>query len=267
VTDVAVSPTVGRRVPVVAPLARQEGGRLLRHPVTVLAFAVFVLELGLSARSEGGPREAFETVVSLPSFFPGVLMILAANLVATRDLRARSGELLDSLPSSAGVRTAGLLVAGLAPAAACLVGVLGLDLVLTLRGEFVESPDAWQVMQGPVTVLGACALGTMVGRWVTAPPAVLVVMVGVVAANLWLSALGRGALFGPMFPWVRWGTQPEEWAGTLDGSSLWHVVYLLALCALAACGALLRDVRRPSVVLASCCCLVLVASAGFWQLP
>ena len=73
-------------------LALQEARRLMRHPVTVLGFAIYVVATVSTVIVDQGPRSAFETVGMVLTFYPGVLMILAGTLLATRDLRAGSGE-------------------------------------------------------------------------------------------------------------------------------------------------------------------------------
>ncbi len=52
------------------------------------------------------------------------------------------------------------------------------------------------------------------------------------------------------------------------GSPAWHSAYLLALCAMAARGAFLREAARPRRVLAVCAaCTAVAVVTGVLQLP
>jgi hypothetical protein len=74
-------------------------------------------------------------------------------------------------------------------------------------------------------------------------------MIAMVLYNAWISE--HDALVQPLgtyVTWATWAAHPDR-AGMEPGSPPWHVAYLLALCAMAACGAFLRDTDRPWRVL------------------
>ena len=93
----------------------------------------------------------------------------------------------------------------------------------------------------PVAVLGAAVLGVAVARLLPWPGAPLVVMVGLVAANVWAS--DHQPYLGLYVDFAVW-TGTDAIPAMNPGPPGWHLVYLVALVGLAACGALLRDVSR-----------------------
>lgn len=236
-----------RPLPVPVVLGLQEGVRIVRHPIAVAGAAlmtVLVLVVG-----DNGSRDAFEVVSTGPTFFYGVFTYFAANLVASRDRRSHSGELLAATPSSRSARVAGLCLAALVPTALAAAFVAAVHTANVLRGLYVVAPDVWHLAQAPLTVLGGALLGIMVARWTSVPGVALLVMIAMVLVNAWLSE--HDALVQPLGTYVSWATWAPhpDWAGMQPGSPGWHVVYLLALCAMAACGSFLRDTERPWRVL------------------
>jgi hypothetical protein len=266
VSAVAVAPVAPGVVP---QLARAEARRLLLHPVMLVGFALWVGVTVESFLHEITVVQAFEMVTASISFFPGVPAVLAAHMVATRDGRAGSVELLTSAPARVEDRVRALLLASFAPAAVALVLNAGLTLALTLAGEFAQQPTPWHVVQGPLTVLGACLLGTMVGVWAPSPVAAVVTMVALVAGHLVVAERGAAILLGPAVFWPDWGIYDGSvWVGLTPGSAPWHVGYVAGLCGLAAAGALLRvATRRAPVIALGLASLTVTAVAGVLQLP
>ena len=252
----------------VSALARQEARRLLLHPLVLLGFALWLLNAGFAITDDEGPRAAFETIDSMISFYPGVFMILAANLLATRDRRADAEDLLAPLPARPQDRTLALILAAFAPALVALSLVLALHGYFLVDGRYHVAPGLWHVLQGPVTVLGASLLGIMLASWAPVRGSAVIAMVALVAANVWLAGLQHGMLFGPLMSWPVWGSYAEAWAGTFEGSPMWHVGYLLGLCGMAAAAALVRvaDRRRPLVAFGLLAVMTAVLS-GIAQLP
>ena len=267
--------TPDRRVVTAAPerslvpaLARQEARRLLLHPLVLLGFGIWILNGVRAIIADGGPREAFETIDSMVTFYPGVFMILAANLVATRDRRAGSGDMLSPLPGRPGDRILALVVASFAPAVLGLGLILALDSYFVLDDRYFVAPGFWHIVQGPVTLVGGSLLGIMIAAWAPARGAAVIGMVGIVAANVWLANQPDGMLFGPVMTWPIWGIYADQWGGINAGSPAWHVVYLLGLCGMAAAAAWVRfaDRRTPAVVLGIASVAVAVLG-GIGQLP
>jgi hypothetical protein len=236
----------------------------------LVAFGLFIYNVVDPVLTGSIPRDAFETVTSMSSFFPGVFGILAANLVATRDLRAGSTELLAPLPGRLGERVAALCLACFVPALLALAIGVATAAYFVGDGRFVEAPGAWHLLQGPATVLGGCLLGVMLGVWLPARGTAVIALVAMVAVNVWLAGLGdHGGLFGPAVMWAAWDAIfPTHWDGLLPGDPAGHLLYVLGLAGMAAAAALVRvvDRRGPAVLLG----LASVAAAvvgGILQLP
>ncbi|HEU4676781.1 MAG TPA: hypothetical protein VFS29_12375 [Motilibacteraceae bacterium] len=272
----AATATADSRGGLVLALARQEARRLLLHPVALLAFGFYVVAVAVQWPG-WSPRTTFEATCLTLSFFPGVPLILAANLAATREHRAGSDELLAPLPGRAQDRWAALSLAALAPA------LLGVALQLTLHaanlaaGRYpgavegaadVVAPDLWQLLAGPVTLLGACLLGSALGLWLPGRTAAVVAIVALVVADAWVEAKPSVQLLGLAVGWADWGVSSDAWVGQIGGSSGRHLAYLLALCGLAAGAGWLKVAhRRRGPLLAGAGFLLAAALAGVAQLP
>ena len=270
-TAVALAPRSVHPTPAVVPaLAAGEARRLILHPVTVLGFALWILGAADGVITGTTVVQSFETVALMLSFFPGVPLILAAHMVATRDHRAGSLDMLGTTPGRAEERVWALCLASLAPAVLALALNGGLFAYFLADGRFGGVPSAWHVAQGPVTVLGACLLGTMLGVWAPALATPIIALVTMVTANVWLNAHSdTTALFGPAHNWANWGAfDGSVWVGLIPGSAAWHVVYLLGLCGMAAAAALLRVAERRHLAIGLGVVSVVVAVAGgLAQLP
>lgn len=252
----------------VPALARQEARRLLMHPLTLVGFAIFAFNAVVTLLEDQGPRSAFETVAMVLTFYPGLLLVLAGNLLATRDRRAESDEVLAPLPGRAEERVVAQALASLAPAAVGLAGVLALHVGYLVTDRYVVVPSVWHLLGGPVTLVGACLFGIMVGVWLPARAAGVVGLVALVVANLWLDNTEAYRPFGAAMSWVRWGAYPEQWAGVVPGSPALHVGYLVSLCAMAFAAAWVRVAQRrtPAVVL-GLVALGCAVGLGIAQLP
>lgn len=267
-TAVAALPGV-RPLPPVLVLAGREGRRIALHPLTLLGLAFWTV--GVVNLSGDGPRDAFEIVNAGMTSFIGVPVYFAANLVASRDRRARSGELLAPHPVTERMRLHALLLAAFVPALAALALVQLTFTVQRSLGHFLVEPTFWHLASGPATVLGAALLGIQVSRWFPVPGAAAVVMVAIFAWNVFTSNSGdRWAPLGTFHTWARWDESGRSsvWAGLTPGSPGWHVAYLLGLCAMAATGALLPGAASKRRVLAAGAALtVLTAGFAIAQLP
>lgn len=255
---------------VVPALARREAWRLLRHPFLVVGFGLYLATVGYSLFVDTSATTAFSLIDSFPSFYPGVFTILAGSLVASRDHRAGTAELLSPLPGRALERVLALCLACLAPAALMLLLTLALHAVYLQQGVYVDEPGLAHLTQGAVAVLGGSLFGVMIGTWAPTRSAALVALVAMVFANVWLNAdEGPENLLGLSIGWGEWGSADGRvWGGFAPGSPAWHVAYLLGLCGLAACAALLRVAhRRTPVLLAAVAALALAVAGAVWQLP
>ncbi len=257
---------VARPFPVPVVLGLQEGRRILLHPISLLGLVLLVTAV-VTDGNDIGPRGAFEITTAMPVFFSGVFTYFAAHLVASRDRRADSGELLAAVPAPGTARVAGLCVAALVPALFCAAYVLAMHAWFTASSTYVDAPSGWHLTQGPLTVLGGALLGAMVARLAFIPGTALLVMIAMVAVNGFLSDRGDIQTLATFMSWPVWD-EGEGWHGLQAGSAAWHAVYLTALCAMAATGAFLREARNRFRVL----CLggaftAAAVAAGLLQLP
>lgn len=260
----ATARPVRRRGPlaVLPDLARVHAVRMMRHPVFLLGVAWLVAGVGFGLPDT--PYERYSSVTGQVAFLIGPLAFFAANLVASSGRRSGADEWMPSLPMPARRRTTALLLACLGPA----VVAAALDLVLLVSVD-VSGPTLplrWQhVASVPVTVLGGALLGAAVARLLPWPGVPIAVMVGLVSFNAWAS--GHHPQLGFYVDYAVW-TNSDAVPALHAGSPTWHLLYLVALCCLAATGALLRDARRRWLPLAVGAVLALVVLvAGTAQLP
>ena len=251
-------------------LAVTESRRLLLHPVMLVGWALYLVAMTDSlTAAEITVVQASEIVSITLAFFPGIPALLAAHMVATRDRRAGTLDLLDSAPGRAEERVRGLLLAALAPAGLALVLNTAVFTILLSWDEFAVTPSVWHLLQGPLMVLGACLLGTMVGVWAPAVVAPVLTMIVMVGAHLAVAEKDPAQLFVPMVSWTDWGPfDGSVWVGWHPGSPFGHTVFVLGLCGMAAAAAVVRVAERRRTVVALGLLAVAVTAVGaVLQLP
>lgn len=264
-----VTLTAGPAPAVVTRLAASESRRLLLHPVMLGGFLLWTtMTVYTLVMSEIFVVQAFEMLSSL-SFFPGIPAMVAAHMVATRDRRARTLDLLGSTPARSEERVRALCLAGFGPAIVALVLNTAQFAALLLTDSFAVTPSVWHVVQAPLTILGACLLGTMVGVWAPSPVAPVLTVVTMVAAHLAVAERDPAQLFVPLMFWADWGPYDGSvWFGWHAGSPAGHDLYVVGLCGMAAAAAVFRvaERRRPVVVL-GLCAVAVTAVGAVLQLP
>ncbi|MCZ7588134.1 MAG: hypothetical protein M5U27_04585 [Gaiella sp.] len=254
------------------PLAWIEAKRFARHPLFLTGFVLALVFSG----GEYGPAELDHQFV--PAFFVGLFgLVVAARLTAST---RRSEAVVDAAPVSETTRTAALCAACLVPAAAALIVVVFFRLVLAIfydprpaysYGVFTTGERYVILLVLPVIAcLGAPLLGVAVGRWLRFPGAPLLVAVALfvwgmlagyrpsqMGASTWPARILH--MLTPYTAWIEHNGSGDLWVPTvvrsLTGSPAWFAVWTLALCALAACAALLHGAEgrvRRAVVRASC---------------
>jgi len=250
-------------------LAWVEARRLLLHPVMLAGWAFWLFATGDTLIRGATVLGAFELVNGALSFFPGVPAILAAHMVATRDRRAGSLDLLGTLPGRAEERVRALCLASLGPALVGLVLNTAVWAYLLVTDQYGGVPGVWHIAQAPVTILGACLLGIMLGVWAPNLFTPVLALVALVVVNMWVSERDPHRLFAPAVFWADWGPYDGTvWVGLHTGSVFGHVVYLLGLCGMAAAAALVRVAEQRRTVVALGLASVGVAVLGGWsQLP
>jgi hypothetical protein len=263
---------------VVGRLGAWECVRLTTHPLVGLGVAISVLWVLAPALREspqlssapGTPYNVYLGLVTLPSFLLGPLTLFAANLLASRDSRAGTAELLAGAPTTARTRTLGLLLAPVGPAA--LAALIAVAQVAAFRAAGVV-PSRWptvaELAVHPAMVLGGGVLGVAVARRLPVPGAAAITMVLLVGTYPVGAALGRDTWlsFAPLMDLATSDDRGRH-VTYFPGSVAWHVAYLLCLAALAAIAALQGTPGpRRALLAAGLVALSAAAGAGWAQLP
>ncbi len=269
-TAVDLPDIVARSLPGATPvavlrLARTEAWRIVRHPVHLGSVVAFVSVTGIGSgvafEPGRGPlvREGLEFFFTL---YYGLIVLGAANLVASSARRGGADPQLDAAPLSGQARTAALCLAVLGPV---LIATVAAVVIHALPHDGFGAENAAltpaELLAIPLCVLGAGLLGVAVSRWLPWPGAPLAVAVALVA---WV--IGGGGQGSWWAPWLTSYSFIEDDA--LLGSQAWHAVYLAGLSSLATIAALLRHrPHRGALLVAAAGVAAATLAAGIVQLP
>ncbi|CAA9254564.1 MAG: hypothetical protein AVDCRST_MAG76-2471 [uncultured Acidimicrobiales bacterium] len=244
---------------VAVAIARRESIRLAR--ASIVPLLVVVLMQGGSIRAD---------ILDLrPSSFnsPFAYLLLAATTLVvshravTRSRRDGSEELLNTTPAAPRARTAGHLLAVLAPTT--IAALTGLVLAwymtqTTTVGSFVPS----ELAVGPLLVAGAGCLGVLLARmW----PQRLTPYLACVAIAAMELSVNTPLLVGSGARWLAFWVEGSLW-WLLPRHSTAHLVYLLGLIAMAAVGALLRHGLTRRLVTVAVASIAVTAGAAAAQM-
>lgn len=248
----AASPARGPVRAGVLALARVESVRLLRHPAVLGGFAAYLLLWGYAVLGgDGADRypvlQDSSRFVQVPLLLPAAGVLLAANLGALRAHRHGVEPVFAVMGLGHRARTAAHLLA-VVPAA-----VLSALLVCARIGYLAAQPGAvgtvqWaEVATGPAVVLFAGVLGVLTARLSSSPAAASLVL-ALLAVFTFLAAVQNTA----RWRWLAVVANENESAQPLPSDLLGrpagaHLLWLTALAAACACGALLcgRPDRAP----------------------
>ncbi|MDG4826081.1 hypothetical protein O7635_29890 [Asanoa sp. WMMD1127] len=261
----------GRRA--MLALARFEAVRMLRHPVTLAAFLLYLGPWVWTLAKPGADRFPVVHADVVPLQMAAMLVLggaamVVGNLAVLRERRHRTDAVSDLLVLPQAWRTGAFLLAVLAPAALTLAVVVGQVATLSLLPGSAGTVDPFDVAipAGIVAVLGAA--GVLLGRLLRSPvvaplAAVVFAAVGFVA----VASVATGTTWGRLLPVL-----PDDlplalpWA-LVDRPSGWHLAYLAGVAAVLATLALLRSgARRGFAVPALAAALAVTVAAGAAQL-
>lgn len=255
-------PALPLKVPVPVALAGLDARRLALR-LTMVGVLYLVIRL-FPTRFDPG---AYDGVNHLIGFYFAIVGLIVMAVVASVGGRDRGQELLGALPAAGRSRVSGwtLLLVGAA------IVEYGLLLVLRYAPEapLYEPllPNAWELAQGPLMLLGGGLLGLLGARlmpaWVATP-------VCVVLAIMWVGALAGSVesirMLAPVYEWIQY--REDNQVLVEPGSFGWHNAYLLGLCGLGLIAALLREPgRRRALVVTGAGVLAATAVAGALALP
>jgi len=236
-------------------LGRREALRMLRSPAYLLVVGMVVLNGGVAVLFTDGPRGlpsaavAYEGLLYFLALYGGLLTYIAVHLVASSSRRTHADRQLAASAMSPRARLGGLCLGVVLGPFAVALGVVA---VMAWLGRFVAGTDEssflsedafmpWSLVelsQPMLTVAGAGLFAIMVATWLRFPGSLPIGFLALLFGTLFvLDQGGSMPWFAPYITAPDWADDPRA----LAGSQTWHAVYLVGLCALAVCGAMLRE--------------------------
>ena len=248
-----------------AILIGREARRLIRHPVLWLVPVVVAVTSAADSASAGRNADYwYGTIFTAVAFFGPIIVLFAANLVASGARRSRAEEMLSATPTSDTRRTwamslgIALPLTGIGTVAAAAMAVISSLNDIPAK----DLMNAGELAQLPLVIAGAGLLGVLAARWLPFAGGVLITFV--------LATMGGLVAFrhfdgGTWWMWWTTGMTFEGWTPP-PGRPWLHVAYLTGLCACAAIAAVYRSQRRRLVLVGG---PVLAATVvlGWLQLP
>lgn len=239
----------------VAPLARAEARRLLRHPAFLVGVALTPLMMW-GATDGHATWWKVSPYIALALVPLGWMTIVAVNMLALQPRRTGADELFVAAPVSQPVRTTGALVGGLVAPAVAAVLATAWTFYWLASSDTIGSPRWMEIAAGVLVVAGAVTVGVGFARWL---PNIAFGVVAVFAVSL----LQARFMDPSTWPWDTSEAHPGRFLGFLaEPTSVdrafevrtpgWHAAYLVGLVLLMAVVALARDgmPRRLAAVLA-----------------
>jgi hypothetical protein len=250
-----------RAVATARALAAAEARRLLRHPAFVAGIVVTVLLVWLTSGDGTSHWRNWSVFISLVLVPLGWLTLVATNLMALRDRRHDTTELVGTAPASPATRTVGLLLATLVT-----IPVTG----LLVAGSYVYAlwrldpagggPHLAEVAVALFLVVGGGVVGVAVARWLPLPVAGVA---GVIAVTMIQVSMTQSQT--SPWRWLAFWVQPDAVPLTAvhPRPVAWHLVWLAAWVAVMAVVAVARHgLHRP--LFAAATAAVLVATLAGW---
>lgn len=244
----------------VGALARIEGRRLLRSPLVLVGVGLMLLALF----GDGPWVSSIDSTAADAAFMSllvAAMTLVASNLAAQRGRRSGAEELFAATPAQPRSRTGAHLLAVIWPAALSVV----IPVLVVVTASFYGRPDLSDLADlavGPLLVVGAGVLGVMLARWAPTPVAGPLACVAIIALEAFLTS--------PVVITSGWRYMAFWFdAGDIDllppRPALWHVVYLLALIAMAVVGSLLRHGLRLRLAVAGVVAIAVMVTSAVAQ--
>jgi hypothetical protein len=230
-----------------AVLIGREARRLVRHPVLWLVPVVVAVTAAADSASDG--RNAgywYGTIFIAVAFFGPIIVLFAANLVASCARRSRAEEMLHVTPTSDTRRTWAMSL-GIALPLAGIGAIAAAAMAVISSLNHIPAKDlmnAGELAQLPLVIAGAGLLGVLAARWLPFAGGVLITFV---VATLGGLVAFRRIHGGTWWMWWTTGMTFEGWT-PVPGRPWLHVAYLTGLCACAAIAAVYRSQGRRLVL-------------------
>lgn len=252
------APAPGSEWAVALTLGRGEMRRLFRTGLVRTALLLnLLLLLGAAPFPDLYIHSVDSAFVALPM---AAFTLVASHRAVGRAGRDGTGELVDATSAPSRARTGGHLIAVGGPAVATAT-VIGAHTAFTAAGpNSYGSPDLLELATGPVLVLGAGALGVLLGRLASHLLVPIVACVAIAAAELYLVGdvfVGRGVRW--LAFWVEAGTPFVD----PDRPAAAHLAWVVGLAALAGLAALLRHGRTPTLTAVSLGVITVTLASAF----
>lgn len=248
-----------------AILIGREARRLVRHPVLWLVPVVVAVTSAADGASDGRNADYwYGTIFTAVAFFGPIIVLFAANLVASGARRSRAEEMLHVTPTSDTRRTWAMSL-GIALPLAGIGAIAAVAMAVISSLNDIPAKDlmnAGELAQLPLVIAGAGLLGVLAARWLPFAGGVLIVFV---VATLGGLVAFRHVDGGTWWMWWTTGMTFEGWA-PVPGRPWLHVTYLTGLCACAAIAAVYRSQGRR-LILVGGSILAATLVIGWLQLP
>jgi hypothetical protein len=195
-----------------------------------------------------------------------LIVLFAANLVASSARRSRAEEMLKVTPTTDTRRTWAMSMGVALPLAG--VGVVGAGAMALIDSVNNIPPEdlltAGELAQLPFVLAGAGLLGVLAARWLPFAGSVLVTFV--------VATLGGVIVFGRFDSgiWWMWWTTETTFGGRapVPGEPWLHTAYLAGLCTCATVAAVYRDrTQWPRLALVGVPVVAATLALGWLQLP
>jgi hypothetical protein len=253
--------------PQLAPLVGKEARHLARHPVVWLVPIVVAVTSALVGASNGRNADYwYGTVFVALTFFGPIIVLFAANLVASNARRSRADEMLSVTPTTETGRAWAMSLGIALPLAA--TGAIGAGAMALIDSVYhIPRNDlltAGELAQLPFILAGAGLLGILAARWLPFKGGVLITFV---AATLGATSLFRRFESGVWWMW--WTTTHTAFEGQrlAQGEPWLHAAYLAGLCACATVAIAYRDrTQRARLVAVGAPVMAATLALGWLQL-
>jgi hypothetical protein len=250
-----------------APLTGKEARRIARHPVLWLVPAVVVAATAVETPSGG--RTAgywYGTIFVAAAFFGPLLVVFAANLVASNGRRSRAEEMLSVTPTTDTRRTWAMCLGIALPLAG--IGAISAGAMAFIDSLYDIPPEdlltAGELAQLPLILAGAGLLGVLAARWLSFTGGVLIIFI---AATLGALVIFRRVDSGIWWMWWSTSTTFED-VPPVPGEPWLHAAYLFGLCGCATVAAVYRDrTQWTRLALIGAPLVAATLTLGWLQLP
>jgi len=251
----------------VLSLALRETIRLARHPVLWLTPIIAVPVLGLDGLTAGQSASFWYNVIfAIVAFLGPMVMLFAANMVASGERRVRAEEMLGATPMTDIQRTLAMcLGTALTLGSVGAVGAVALSMISDRASDIPadELLTAGELAQLPFILAGAGLLGVLAARWLRFSGGALITFVVFV-----LGALNLFPRFDTGAWWMWWSTSTSFERPPIAGDPWLHAAYLAGLCTCAMVAAVYRDrTQWTKLVAVGAPVLAATLAVGWLQLP